>query len=303
MAARTAFYAPAHRIANKTALGNVSQGPDLAPSLDYGLNGLLDHRVPYNSLGANGCVVGWFMEAPLVDAVPSTLTTTAIAAAQVPVAGTNMTLVSSTGAGITVLASSMQALGSGNTIAAGSLAIDGAPGYQKFGTNSITTFYDPATALCRNIQIASVGNDSGGTFTVAGADFYGYPMTETITGANAGTATGKKAFKFVYSVTPGGTLSGANASVGQGDKYGLPIRAPSAGYIFGVWNAIAITGAGTFTAPDTTSPATATTGDVRGTYLVGSASNATKRLTMYVRPYIGAMQANMTTGLFGVAQV
>lgn len=288
--------------------GSIGGNPDQAPNVFNAGYAIQDTRFTYRRGGqGNGSpvILGWLAtgKAMLVDAVPSTLTTTAIAAAQVPVAATKMTLVSSTGAGITVLAAAAVVQPSGTTIPSGTLAIDGAPGLVSMGQTGAVQLYDPTKTLARNIQIASAGNDSGATFTVAGYDVYGYPMTEAITGANAGTAVGKKAFKFVASVTPSGTLSGSNASVGQGDTYGFPLRADTFGYVDVIWNnaLVAATSTGTFTFADTTSPATTTTGDVRGTYLVASASNNTKRLQIAMA--VSTANCNISTGLVGVTQV
>ena len=301
--ARNALYAPAHVVPNKTALGNQSQGPDMAPSLSYGGGpGILDSRLPYNYVNsaAGAGALGWFCTMT-VNAVPSTLSTTAIAAAQVPVAGTAMTLVSTTGAGITVLAASFLALPSLVTIPSGTLAINGAPGYQRFGAGFFTAFYDYTKMLARNIQIASVGNDSSATFTVKGWDVYGYPQTETITGASGATASGKKCFKFVASITPAGTLSGSNASAGQGDVYDLGITANSFGFLNIVWNGTTVTSSTGFTTADVTSPATATTGGTRGTYAVQSASNGTKKLEIEVQPNIILLnQIPLWVGMSGV---
>lgn len=289
-------------------LGNASNNPDAGAGMVYGGWGLIDPRVGYNvtALGS----IGWYGTNPtvVVDQVPSQLSTVAIAAAQVPVAGTALTLVSTTGAGITVMASSFLSYGSGNTIAAGSLAIDGLPGYINGGVvlpatgNARLRWYDPTKAIARNVQIASVGDDHLATFTVSGADLYGYPQTEAITGANAGTAVGAKSFKFIYSITPSGTLSGANVSVGQGDVYGFPLFVGNFFYSTIFWNSALITATTGFTAGDTTSPATSTTGDVRGTYAVQSASDGTKRLQMAVDLSIARIGAasNMTVAMFGV---
>ena len=60
----------------------------------------------------------------------------------------------------------------------------------------------------------------------------------------------------------------------------------------------AIVTTGTFVAAVSTSPATATTGDVRGTYTPASATDASKRLTIWI--YVG--NPDSQTGLYGVAQ-
>jgi hypothetical protein len=50
------------------------------------------------------------------------------------------------------------------------------------------------------VTITSVGNDSAKTFTVTGLDPDGTAITETITGANATTATGSRYFKSVSQI-------------------------------------------------------------------------------------------------------
>jgi len=69
----------------------------------------------------------------------------------------------------------------------------------------------------RVVTILSAGNDSAISFTVVGTDVNGDSQTESITGANAGTATGSAYFKTVASITavgnPAGNVSaGVNAS-------------------------------------------------------------------------------------------
>jgi|TARA_R110000787_G_scaffold54342_3_gene126474 hypothetical protein len=69
----------------------------------------------------------------------------------------------------------------------------------------------------RVITILSAGDDSAKSFTVVGTDVNGDAQTESITGANDGTATGSSYFKTVTSITavgnPAGNVSaGVNAS-------------------------------------------------------------------------------------------
>jgi hypothetical protein len=280
--------------------------PHRGPSLfDQGL-GLMDPRYPYSFQpgGTSKTAYGWLgggSRFVICDQVPSTLTVTAIAAAQVPVAGTAMTLVSSTAAGITV-GTTITSATTGASVT-GLLAIDGAMVATSFGSSNGNNFWDPTKAIARAVSIASAGNDSGATFTVRGYDVYGYPMTETITGANVGTATGAKAFKYIASITPAGTLSGSNASAGQSDKIGFMLRSDLFQYIQIYWPDTTLISASTgYTAAVTTSPATATTGDVRGTYsLQGSASNNTRRLV--ITATIPLANIGTTTGLVGVTQV
>jgi|TARA_R110002167_G_scaffold365714_1_gene591114 hypothetical protein len=69
----------------------------------------------------------------------------------------------------------------------------------------------------RVVTILSAGNDSSKSFTVVGTDVNGDSQTESITGANAGTATGAAYFLTIASITavgnPAGNVSaGVNAS-------------------------------------------------------------------------------------------
>ena len=69
----------------------------------------------------------------------------------------------------------------------------------------------------RIVTILSAGDDSGISFTVTGTDINGDAQTESITGANAGTATGSKYFLTISGISavgnPAGNVSaGVNAS-------------------------------------------------------------------------------------------
>lgn len=132
----------------------------------------------------------------------------------------------------------------------------------------------------RNVTIGSGGDDSGLTFTVTGTDGYGATQVETITGANVGTAQGLKAFFTVTGVTHTGTVAGTLV-VGSGDKFGLPAKvAVASDVVFNKWSTALAADAGTLAVADATSPATATTGDPRGTYLPSSASNGSRKLRL-----------------------
>jgi len=279
--------------------------PELGPSLFYAGAGLLDPRpfYTYEPGQASGNVVAGFLGITrilTVNQVPSTLSATNIALAQAPTSGTALTLTAGTGVTGSVTITSA----STNSQVTGLLALDGAAGRVSYGSVGTIQLWDPTKALSRNVRITSVGNDSSATFTVKGYDIYGYPMTETITGANAGIASGAKAWKYIASITPAGTLSGSNVSVGTGDVYGFPIYSaslnPGADADVSIsWAGAAITSATGYTAGVTTT-ATATTGDVRGTYATQSASNNSNRLLVTQSPSLANISS--VTGLFGVTQ-
>ena len=65
----------------------------------------------------------------------------------------------------------------------------------------------------RVVTILSAGNDAAKSFTVTGTDVNGDAQTESITGANAGTATGSKYFKTISGISAVGNPAG-NVSAG-----------------------------------------------------------------------------------------
>jgi hypothetical protein len=277
--------------------------PEAGPSLFFSGAGLLDPRPFYTYEPGQdfGNVTAGFLgitRIMTINQVPSTLSATNIATSQTPVSGTAITLTAGTGVtgGVTIVSAST------GTNVSGLLALDGAAGRVSFGSAGTIQLWDPTKALSRNVRITTASGDSA-VYTVKGYDIYGYAMSEAITASGASTVSGKKAFKYIASVTPVGTV-GATVTVGTGDVYGFPIY--SATYNIGAdadvaisWNGAAITSTTGYTAGVTTTAST-TTGDVRGTYAVQSASDATKRLIVTQSPALTNISS--ITGLFGVTQ-
>lgn len=296
--------ATTHRLGPLIVLG-ASEGAEVnpiqGPSIFSQGVALLDPRnAPPFGGDLSISAYGWFGSDSLsvLYAAPSAIAAANIMALAVPVAGTPVTLVSSSGAGITVGVTVKNALTGANST--GNLAIDGAMGTTSYGAYAGIALYDPTKALARTIRITSAGNDSAATATIRGFDIYGFPLTETQTLTNASVTAGKKAFKYITSITPAGTLSGSNISVGTGDLFGLPIRSDNFGDVTIFWNSALITANTGYLAAITTDPSTATLGDTRGTYAVQSASDGTKRLEVIVRPSPNRLA---TTGLFGIQNV
>jgi len=282
--------------------GPANQNPDAGPAMichGYALQDIRDKfsykpgqndTYPFYGFLSTDCLV--------VDQVPSAISTTNIAAGQHVTASTAMTLVSTTGSGITVGVSITNATtGAAVTV----LAIDGAMGSVTFGSAASVNIWDPTKAISRAVSLTSTGNASAVNFTVAGYDIYGFPMTQLIAGPNNNTVTTTKTFKYIASVTPSGNFSAANISIGTSDVYGFPLRVDRLPYSTIWWNTTQNTGSsGTFVAADTTNPATTSTGDVRGTWTPPSASDGTKRLMIFVAPTVANIAS--TTGLFGITQ-
>lgn len=286
--------------------GSAHQNPGPGPCSWISGDAILDPRYPFTyyqgASETNKKYYGWYggTMPMVINQVPSTLAAANIAASQTP-GSAALTLVSSSGSGITVSTSITRA-DTGATVT-GLLAIDTAMAGVGFGQDATVNMWDPTKAIARNVRITSGGNDTGITFLVVGYDVYGYPMSEAITGASGGVASGAKAFKYIASITPSGAVA-STASAGTGDVIGLPLRADYFGQLLINYPDTVITASTGFTAAVTTTAST-TTGDVRGTYALQTASNNSRRLIVYLSPTVAAMAGNNTnlvTGLFGVAQ-
>ena len=133
----------------------------------------------------------------------------------------------------------------------------------------------------RNVTLTAAGANTA-TGLVVGYDQYGQRMTEAYAAPSTSTVAGNKAFKEIVSITFSAT-PGSNVSAGFGDKLGLPVAVRDVAYIGDAkWAQTLAADAGTFVAAVQTNPATASTGDVRGTYTPSSASNGTRRLVMQI---------------------
>lgn len=160
---------------------------------------------------------------------------------------------------------------------------------------------NPREMIARAVSV-TVGTTTATTsFLVVGYDVWQQRISESIgpviaTNRQFTTFFGSKAFKHILSVTPTTTAVGT-ASVGLSDVFGLPIRADEWEHTRITWNGCQVPTSLGFTVAGTASPATNTSGDVRGTIQVstngtGSAaavataavSNGTARLTIVQTP-------------------
>lgn len=136
-------------------------------------------------------------------------------------------------------------------------------------SSGVATFDVP-----RNVVGAWTGT---AVMTVTGKDEYGNTVRES--SASGSAMTGKKAFKTVTSVTVSADVTAA--TVGHGDVLGLPIFLPLKGMVVAEIQDGANATAGTAVAGDN-SAATATTGDVRGTYDPNAAADGSKVFQLIV---------------------
>lgn len=185
--------------------------------------------------------------------------------------------------------------------------------------------FNPAESVCRCLSITGVSGSVGGatnSFTVAGYDIFNRPMTQTLAGpVGATTVYTTKAFKYIVSITPvaGATDTTHNYSVGLSDVYGFNLRADRWESCLTYWNGLLLTAATGFTAPVLTTPATAATGDVRGSMQMATANGplnpgasatasngSTVRLVMGIHlPVLNALFGTPINPvpIYGVAQV
>jgi hypothetical protein len=185
----------------------------------------------------------------------------------------------------TAVCAAQAVAGAGNATINGTLA-----------TSSVATF-DYARAF--SIITSNAANTTQ-TVTITGTDYYGQTQTQTLTCNGTTTVTSTKTFKTITQVAVSAALTG-NLSVGSGDVFGLSYAVTDAGYLLRTgWNNLVADNAGTFVAADATTP-TATTGDVRGTFLPSTAANGTRRLVIAIG--MTAIQAGPTATKLGAIGV
>lgn len=276
---------------------NDSAGPSI---FAHGV-GILDNRFgPFSGGDITNVLPAWYGTDSIcvLDQTPSTLSATNLVAAAIPVAGTAMTLAGAS-TGITVLAAAYSPV-AGQVFPAGTRIIDGNPALITLAAiGGGVSVYDPRTMCARALLLTSVGDDHLATMALVGIDMYGQTFHETVTLANATTVATKKCYKGLISATPAGTLSGSNVSIGATDIFEFGLASYEFQFAQIYWNATLISASTGYVAAVTTSPATALTGDVRGTYAVQSASDGTKKLQVFIRP---TPWLTTSVGLFGVTQ-
>lgn len=129
--------------------------------------------------------------------------------------------------------------------------------------------------------------------TITGTDYYGQPQTET---SGSGTAfTGKKAFATITAISVSANVTVFTA--GTGNVLGLPFKIVSGDLFAPVF--LDAADAGTVVVGDNTNPATATSGDVRGTYAPAGTLNGAK----FVAALIKVADNTTQVGSFGVTPV
>lgn len=292
---------------------NEQYGPNV---LHYGAM-FADHRVPYSYVpgGADTSkVYGWYGigYTPVIDQVPTVISTNSVAQTQALTAGTALTLTASNTNNVTI-GQSITAPETGQTVT-GLRAIDGVMTTVTWGSAATVTAWNPATAIARCITITVTGtsvnqNDGGMYWSVAGRDIYGFKVSEQIAGSTATssvavTYTSQKAYKYITSVTPvnsTGTLTSTAVIVGVSDTFGLPLAASNGAYVRLFMGNSATTSSTNVTAYSSVT-ATSTTADVRGTFTSSLASDGTRRLVVFQTPSLSILGSSNQWLYAGVTQ-
>ncbi len=169
------------------------------------------------------------------------------------------------------------------------------------GAGNVATLANTVLDVPRALTAkSSSASDTTQTVLITGADVYGQTMSELIALNGTSAVNGKKAFKTVTTVFVSAVMVG-NVSVGNTSILGLPCCVAAGGLISSKFtNNTADTG--TFVAAVTTSPATTTTGDVRGTYSPSGTLDGSAHVFLHVVPVVAATP-DPDTAAYGVTQV
>lgn len=147
----------------------------------------------------------------------------------------------------------------------------------------------------RTLSFALSGAGAG-TMTIDGYDYLNQPVSENIAYNGATVVNSKKAIKYLRQLTFTAVAS-TTVGVGVGPGLGLPFKAIK------VWteeaNGVPAT-VGTLTNPDLTDPATATTGDTRGTYAPNTALNGASVISATFE-FANDVNAANNGGLHGIS--
>lgn len=253
-------------------------------------------------------IYGFLQGRALVDYVPITISTNAIAAAQTPAASAALTLTAGSSASGTY-ATTIIAPETG-AVTGTLIAIDSTAAVLAYGQAGTVAIWNPAAGTGRCVSITTSSSGDGGSWSIAGRDMYGFKMTEnlSVTGSS-NTVTSRKAFKYISSIKASTTVTSTGIIVGFSDTYGLPLLGSNTGIDLSIRVIATSSLAGqNSSGPITigsTATQTATSSDPRGTYASTTASNGTVRLQIAqnITPnMLSAVTATDTSLMFGASQ-
>lgn len=150
----------------------------------------------------------------------------------------------------------------------------------------VYTTFDAQPDVPRALQVVgSAGADH--VVTITGLDAYGEVIVEQLTLNEDTPVLGKKAFASITQVDVAAGAASDTMDLGTQDLIGLPFRIDKGDFVMAFFDGLPdlSTSAvpGTIAYAVTTDPATATTGDVRGTYNPQGTLNGSKLLQVLLR--------------------
>lgn len=151
----------------------------------------------------------------------------------------------------------------------------------------------------RNITVTGSA-DSTHVILVHGKNTYGELMTEQLTLDGTNLVSGAKAFAELFQVNVAAGPAGDTFDMGVGDVLGIPFRCDEGDLIMALFDGVpdlSDDALGTIVNAVTTDPATATTGDVRGTYDPNGTLNGSTDVSLLL-----AIDATSRLAAFGVSQ-
>lgn len=298
---------------------NEERGPSL---FDLGF-AIADPRYQYrynpgNSPGSQ--IKAFFANRAFADYVPFAKNSSVIAPStgNAPVAGTALTLTPLASFG--AIQTTIIAPETGQSVSV--IALDSTAATLNYGQSGTVAVWNPAAGLGRTITIINSSNTNSELYTVNGRDVYGFKMTELIGASttSTGAGQGRKAFKYIQSVTPATntTISATGVGIGTADTFGFPLVV---NYLAAVGSMVvsstpltptSVTLSSANAALASTATATSTTPDVRGTFTSSIATTGTTaslstavRITtnmLITSQMTAAVTATDTSVMFGVTQ-
>lgn len=285
---------------------------------------MMDPRSAYGYQPGSGVTVhtlGFYQNQATVDFVPSPSTGASagqfVTSTETSTSFTTYTIPSTVGVSSNGIISTTIIAPETGKVTGTLLAIDSTSAFVTFGSAGTAAAWLPGGGTGRAVLITTSSSGDLGTWSIAGRDMYGYKMTETIslaegtTNSSGYTITGKKAFKYISSITNCTTPTSTGVSIGFSDKFGFPLAVPYVGYntVVNLNSSSNNTAIAVLSTADvilaSTATATSTTGDVRGTYKSTTGTNGVIRLQMVITPAASAAAAITSTNVapfFGLTQ-
>lgn len=159
----------------------------------------------------------------------------------------------------------------------------------------VTTFLQDTMDVPRALTATgTTGSDH--VITVTGTDAYGNVMKENLTLSGVNVIAGVKAFKTITQVDVAAGAAGDTYDLGWGDVLGLPFYIDAQQKLI-LYASNGIEDISAFVAGVTTDPATATTGDVRGTISPTTSPDSSVTFGVWM-----VVDHTTNAGAFGVAQ-